>query len=411
LLKKQKNKNMVKKEVVIEKTKSLFGGDKVIWVIAVILALVSLLAVYSASESVANSKYNGNNAFVLLRHAMMLLFGLVFMFGASLVNYKKYSRLLLLLFWISIPLLAYTLFFGRNLNEAQRVIGIGGMTFQTSDLAKIALIGFLARVLTLRRDNLDDFKELSIRVMLPIVVIVGLIFPENFSTAALLFMTCLVMMFLSKVKMKYILGFVGIIVAAGAIFMLVSFAFSKDNRSTTWLYRIERFFSNDSEDKDDNFQVTQAQIAIASGGILGKSPGKSTQRNVLPQSYSDYIYAIIVEEGGLVGGILVLALYLILLHRVTRVMIRAPQSFGALLAMGLAFSIVMQALVNMGVAVGLLPVTGQPLPFVSRGGTSMLFTGIALGIIISVTKEIYKNDEGKPDIEIADDRSVAEADN
>jgi len=402
---------MVKKEVVIEKTKSLFGGDKVIWVIAVILALVSLLAVYSASESVANSKYNGNNAFVLLRHAMMLLFGLVFMFGASLVNYKKYSRLLLLLFWISIPLLAYTLFFGRNLNEAQRVIGIGGMTFQTSDLAKIALIGFLARVLTLRRDNLDDFKELSIRVMLPIVVIVGLIFPENFSTAALLFMTCLVMMFLSKVKMKYILGFVGIIVAAGAIFMLVSFAFSKDNRSTTWLYRIERFFSNDSEDKDDNFQVTQAQIAIASGGILGKSPGKSTQRNVLPQSYSDYIYAIIVEEGGLVGGILVLALYLILLHRVTRVMIRAPQSFGALLAMGLAFSIVMQALVNMGVAVGLLPVTGQPLPFVSRGGTSMLFTGIALGIIISVTKEIYKNDEGKPDIEIADDRSVAEADN
>lgn len=400
----------MEKEVVKEKFKGLFGGDKVIWMIAVILALISLLAVYSASESVANIKYHGNNAFVLLRHAMMLLFGLIVMFGASLINYKKYSRLLLLLFWISIPLLVYTLAFGKNLNAAQRVIGIGGITFQTSDLAKIALVGFLARVLTLHRDSLDNFKELAIRVMLPITVIVGLIFPENFSTAALLFMTCLVMMFLSKVKMKYILSFVGVIVMAGSIFMLVSFAFSKDNRSATWLYRIERFFSSDGENKEENFQATQSQIAIASGGLFGKSPGKSTQRNVLPQSYSDYIYAIIVEESGLIGGVLVLALYLILMHRVTRIMIRAPQSFGALLAVGLAFSLVLQALVNMGVAVGLLPVTGQPLPFVSRGGTSMLFTGLALGIIISVTKEIYKNDEGKSDIEVAVDGTTAETD-
>lgn len=397
---------MIDKETVAEKTRNLFQGDKVIWVVVAILTFISLLTVYSASESVANRSYNGNNAFVLLRHAVMLLLGLACMFGASRINYKMYSKLLLLLFWIAIPLLIYTLFFGKNLNHAQRVIGIAGVTFQTSDLAKIALIGFLARVLTLRRDELDDFKELGIRVMLPILVIVGLIFPENFSTAAMLFATCIVMMFLSKVKMKYIFGFIGIIMLAGGIFMLVSFAFAKDNRSTTWVNRIERFFSSSEEEADDtaNFQVMQSKIAIAGGGLIGKSPGKSTQRNVLPHPYSDFIYAIVLEEYGLIGGIFVLALYLILLYRATRIILRAPQSFGGLLAMGLAFSLVMQAMVNMGVAVGLFPVTGQPLPFISMGGTSLLFTGLSIGIIISVTREINKvnNDERDAEIEVAE---------
>lgn len=402
---------MLSKESIIEKTKNLFQGDKVIWVVVALLTLISLLAVYSASESVANRSYNGNNAFVLMRHALMLLLGLVTMFFASRLNYRRYSRLLLLLFWIAIPLLIYTLFFGKNLNHAQRVIGIAGVTFQTSDLAKIALIGFLARVLTLRREQLDDFKELGFRVMLPILVVVGLIFPENFSTAAMLFATCIVMMFLSKVKMKYIFGFIGIIVVAGGIFMLVSFAFAKDNRSATWVNRIERFLGNSEEEADDtaNFQVMQSKIAIAGGGLGGKSPGKSTQRNVLPHPYSDFIYAIILEEYGLLGGILVLAMYLILLYRATLIMLRAPQSFAALLAMGLAFSLVMQAMVNMGVAVGLFPVTGQPLPLVSMGGTSLLFTGLSIGIIISVTKEINKNknnEDREPDTEEA----IAEAD-
>ena len=397
---------MIDKETVAERTRNLFQGDKVIWVVVAILTFISLLTVYSASESVANRSYNGNNAFVLLRHAVMLLLGLACMVGASRINYKKYSRLLLLLFWIAIPLLIYTLFFGKNLNHAQRVIGIAGVTFQTSDLAKIALIGFLARVLTLRRDELNDFKELGIRVMLPILVIVGLIFPENFSTAAMLFATCIVMMFLSKVKMKYIFGFIGIIMLAGGIFMLVSFAFAKDNRSATWVNRIERFFGSSEVEADDtaNFQVMQSKIAVAGGGLIGKSPGKSTQRNVLPHPYSDFIYAIILEEYGLIGGVFVLALYLILLYRATRIILRAPQSFGGLLAMGLAFSLVMQAMVNMGVAVGLFPVTGQPLPFISMGGTSLLFTGISIGIIISVTREINKanNDERDAEIEVAE---------
>ena len=397
---------MLDKDTVVEKTKNLFQGDKVIWMVVAILTFMSLLTVYSASESVANRSYHGNNAFVLLRHAVMLMLGLACMFGASRLNYKRYSRLLLLLFWIAIPLLVYTLFFGQNLNHAQRVIGIAGVTFQTSDLAKIALIGYLARVLTLRRDQLDNYKELGIRVMLPILVIVGLIFPENFSTAAMLFMTSIVMMFLSKVKMKYIFAFIGVIVVAGSIFMLISFAFAKDNRSVTWVNRIERFFSSSEEEADDtaNFQVLQAKIAIAGGSVIGKGPGKSTQRNVLPHPYSDFIYAMVLEEYGLVGGVFVLALYLVLLFRATRIMLRAPQSFGGLLAMGLAFSLVMQALVNMGVAVGLFPVTGQPLPFVSMGGTSLLFTGMSIGIIISVTKEIdkVKNDERDAEIEVAE---------
>lgn len=397
---------MLDKETVVEKTKNLFRGDKVIWMVVAILTFMSLLTVYSASESVANRSYHGNNAFVLLRHAVMLMLGLACMFAASRLNYKRYSRLLLLLFWIAIPLLVYTLFFGQNLNHAQRVIGIAGVTFQTSDLAKIALIGYLARVLTLRRDQLDNYKELGIRVMLPIIVIVGLIFPENFSTAAMLFATSIVMMFLSKVKMKYIFAFIGVIVVAGGIFMLVSLAFAKDNRSVTWVNRIERFFSSSEEESDDtaNFQVLQAKIAIAGGSVIGKGPGKSTQRNVLPHPYSDFIYAMVLEEYGLVGGVFVLALYLVLLFRATRIMLRAPQSFGGLLAMGLAFSLVMQALVNMGVAVGLFPVTGQPLPFVSMGGTSLLFTGMSIGIIISVTKEIDKvrNDERDAEIEIAE---------
>ena len=397
---------MLDKDTVVEKTKNLFQGDKVIWMVVAILTFMSLLTVYSASESVANRSYHGNNAFVLLRHAVMLMLGLACMFGASRLNYKRYSRLLLLFFWIAIPLLVYTLFFGQNLNHAQRVIGIAGVTFQTSDLAKIALIGYLARVLTLRRDQLDNYKELGIRVMLPILVIVGLIFPENFSTAAMLFATSIVMMFLSKVKMKYIFAFIGVIVVAGSIFMLISFAFAKDNRSVTWVNRIERFFSSSEEEADDtaNFQVLQAKIAIAGGSVIGKGPGKSTQRNVLPHPYSDFIYAMVLEEYGLVGGVFVLALYLVLLFRATRIMLRAPQSFGGLLAMGLAFSLVMQALVNMGVAVGLFPVTGQPLPFVSMGGTSLLFTGMSIGIIISVTKEIdkVKNDERDAEIEVAE---------
>lgn len=390
-----------------EKIKKLVQGDKVIWVMVIFLMLISMLAVYSASESYANNRYHGSNAFVLLKHSILLVLGFVFMVLASCVKYRKYSWILTLLCWISIPLLAYTLFFGQNLNHASRVIGIGGLTFQTSDLAKIALVGYLAKVLAIGHDELITFKVVAWRVMLPVAVVVGLIFPENFSTAAMLFVVCLVMMFISRLDMKYILGFLGIVVVAGGLFISVGLMISKsnpdaDNRITTWVNRFDRFFSDEEEiDSDANFQVKQAEIAIAGGGAFGKSPGKSTQRNVLPHPYSDFIYAIIIEEYGLVGGIAVLLIYMILLYRAMRV-VKKAHPFGGLLCIGLAFSIVMQAMINMGVAVGLLPVTGQPLPFVSMGGTSLLFTGMALGIIISVTKDINKNDEREAELEVAE---------
>lgn len=407
---------MITKEVVSEKFNSLFRGDKVIWMIVVFLALISMLVVYTSSESLAYRSYHDNNTKVLMQHLMMLGFGLFALLVAANIKYRRYARIMPLLFWISIPLLLYTLLFGKNLNNASRVINLGIVTFQTSDLAKVALIGMLARVLTLYRDRLDNLKNLFWLVMVPILVVVGLIFRENFSTAAMIFATSIVMMFLGKVKMKYIFGFIGTIVVVGALAVLILLKVmennpGKMNRSMTWVNRIERFVgkSDAEENKNDekDFQVTQSKIAIAGGGIFGKMPGKSTQRTILPHPYSDFIYAIIIEEYGLMGGVFVLLLYLILLYRATRLMIRAPQSFGALLAFGLAFSIVMQALINMGVAVGLLPVTGQPMPLVSRGGTSLAFTGLAIGIIISVTREInFKdtsfNDGNNSEVEITE---------
>lgn len=392
----------------MEKIKRIIQGDKVIWVMAIMLALISMLAVYSASESYANNRFHGSNAFVLLKHSALLLAGLLAMAGTSCVQYRRYAKILSALFWVSLPLLLLTIVLGRNLNSASRVIGIGFISFQTSDLAKVTLVGYLAMVLTQEREQMSSLKNLLKRVIVPILAAVGLIFPENFSTAALLFAVCLVMMFIGRVKMKYILGFVGTIVLVGGLAVFIMYKIGEanpetTNRASTWVHRIQRFLADDEEvDNDANFQVMQSKVAIAGGGVIGKSPGKSTQRNVLPHPYSDFIYAIILEEYGLAGGIFVLLIYMIILFRATRVVIRAPQSFGALLSFGLAFSLVMQAMVNMGVAVGLLPVTGQPLPFVSMGGTSLIFTGASIGMIISVTKDINKSDERTAEIEAAE---------
>ena len=402
---------MITKEAISGKVKGLFRGDKVIWMIVVFLAVISMLVVYTSSDSLAYRSYHDNNTKVLMQHMIMLGLGLVALLVAANIKYRRYARIMPLLFWISIPLLLYTLLFGKSLNNASRVINLGIATFQTSDLAKVALIGMLARILTLYRDRLDNLKDLFLLVMLPILAIVGLIFRENFSTAAMIFTTCIVMMFLGKVKMKYIMGFIGTIAFVGTLAVLILLKVmqnnpEKMNRSMTWVNRIERFMGKEDEDpaknEEKNFQITQSKIAIAGGGLFGKMPGKSTQRTILPHPYSDFIYAIIIEEYGLVGGVFVLLLYLILLYRATLLMIRAPQSFGAMLAFGLAFSIVMQALVNMGVAVGLLPVTGQPMPLVSRGGTSLAFTGLSLGIIISVTREINKDNGNNSEVEITE---------
>ena len=388
----------------------LFQGDRVIWMIVVMLTLVSLMAVYSATGTFANAKYDGNNTYVLLSHAVKLALGLCAVFAAHRLKYTYYSKLFQYAFWFSIPLLLYTLFCGVNLNEAQRVVEILGISFQSSDFAKIALIGYLARELTIRQNEIKSFESAFIPLMLPVLAVVGLIFPENFSTAGILFASCLVLLFVGRINMKYLLAFLAGAIVIMSIYIIIVVNVAEDKgRTGVWVQRIESFvgkFSGEEKSAEEiandanaeDFQSIQSKIAIAGGGLVGKAPGRSTQRNYLPHPYSDFIFAIIVEEYGLLGGAFVILLYLILLYRAIRIMVAIPQSFGGFTAFGLAFMMVMQAMVNIGVAVGIFPVTGQPLPFVSMGGTSILFTGFALGIILSVSKEVNKINERKNEL-------------
>jgi cell division protein FtsW len=311
------------------------------------------------------------------------------MYLAHLVKYTYFSRIFQIVFWIAVPLLILTLFVGLNLNEAKRVLPLPfGLTFQTSDLAKLTLIMYLARELTKRQDVIKDFKSSFVPIIIPVLIVCFLILPANFSTAAILFSTSLVLMFIGRVSLKHIFSMIGIGIVL--MFIMILIAKSVPNflpRVETWISRVENYKDGDSE---DNYQVEQAKIAIANGGIFGKMPGNSEQRNFLPHPYSDFIFAIIIEEYGLIGGILLVFLYLILLFRAVKIVVKVPRNFGAFLTIGVAFSLVFQAMINMGVAVNLLPVTGQTLPFVSMGGTSIWFTSISIGIILSVSKEVEK---------------------
>ena len=402
----------------MKKFNRIFQGDRVIWIVIIMLALISLMAVYSATGTYANAKYDGKNTYVLLSHAFRLVLGLGAVYAAHRLKYTYYSRLFQIAFWISIPLLAYTLFFGVNLNEAQRVVSILGVSFQSSDFAKIALIGYLARELTLKQNEIKSFKSAFIPLVLPVVVVVGLIFPENFSTAGILLASCLVLLFVGRINMKYLLGILACALVLMSIYLVIVLNVAEDKgRTGVWVQRMESFVEKFKDDEDksaeelareadaEEFQSIQSRIAIAGGGVIGKGPGRSTQRNYLPHPYSDFIFAIIVEEYGLVMGAFVVLLYLILLYRAIRIMVTIPQSFGGFVAFGLAFMMVMQAMVNIGVAVGMFPVTGQPLPFVSMGGTSILFTGCALGIILSVSKELDKTKERQDELATTEDNN------
>ena len=314
------------------------------------------------------------------------------MYMAHLVKYTYYSRISQLAIFISVPLLMITLFTGTNVNEASRWLTLPqiNLTFQSSDFAKLALILFVARLLAKKQDQIKDFKATFVPLMIPIIIVCGLILRENFSTAAVLFITCMVMMFIGRINMKHIFGLFGIAVVLFGIFIIILMNSSSQGRLGTWKNRIENFRNGDSE---ENYQVNQAKIAIATGGVMGKLPGNSTQRNFLPHPYSDFIYAIIAEEYGLIGAFVIIMMYLILLFRGVKIVSQAPGTFGAFLTFGCCFSLVFQAFINMAVAVNILPVTGQPLPMVSMGGTSIWFTGIAVGIILSVSKESVKEQE------------------
>ncbi|MCB0806493.1 MAG: FtsW/RodA/SpoVE family cell cycle protein [Bacteroidales bacterium] len=367
-------------------------GDKIIWLVVIFLSILSLLAVYSSTGTLAYKYQGGNTEYYMIKHFVILLFGLGIMWLTHLIKYKYYGRIFQVALWIAIPLLALTLLIGLDLNDAKRVLPLPfGLTFQTSDLAKLALIIYLARILTIRQERIKDFKRAFLPIIIPVLLVCFLIFPANFSTAAILFTTSLVLMFIGRVSLKHIFSMIGIGVVVMFTLFMVAKAYPKTlPRFDTWISRIESFSDKESE---ENYQVEQAKIAIAKGGLIGKMPGNSEQRNFLPHPYSDFIFAIIVEEYGLIGGALTVFLYMILLFRAVKIVIRCPRNFGAFLTIGVAFSLVFQAMINMGVAVNLLPVTGQTLPLISMGGTSIWFTSIAIGIILSVSKELENNPE------------------
>jgi len=389
----------------------LYRGDKVIWSIVLVLVLVSLLVVYSSTGSLAYKHNKGNTEVYLFKQLAFIIGGVIIIYFAHRVNYTVYSRIALWFYIISIPLLLYTLIFGTQLNEANRWIRLPilNMTLQTSDMAKLALFMYLARQLSRKKDVITDFKKGFLPLMAPVVLTCLLIAPANLSTSLLVGATSLIIMFMGRVQIKHILLAIG--VAALPIAILVTMAVTtysandsnvnaneittkakSHGRVGTWIRRIQDFIY--TKNAASPFQVQQAKIAIAKGGWIGVGPGNSTQRDFLPHPYSDYIYAIILEEYGIVGGLFILFVYLVFLHRCIRLFRKCPYAFGAFLALGLSVSLIIQAMANMAVNVGLFPVTGVTLPLVSMGGTSFLFTCFAIGIILSVARNVEQM-EGK----------------
>ncbi|HEY0030473.1 MAG TPA: FtsW/RodA/SpoVE family cell cycle protein [Bacteroidia bacterium] len=370
-------------------------GDKVIWTVVLLLSLLSILVVYSSVVALAYRYKNGDTASYLIKHIFIVGSGIFLMYLIHKVKYSYFSRISQIAIILAAPLLLYTLLKGVSAGEAARWLPIPGtsLTFQTSDFAKLALITYVARMLSIKQDVIKDFKQAFLPIVIPVAVICVLILPANFSTAALLFLTCLVLMFVGRMNAKHLLMLVGSGIVFAAILIILIFNFPDlIKRGDTWKARIENFSKGDSE---SNFQAEQAKIAIASGYIFGKGPGNSLQRNFLPQASSDFIYAIVIEEWGLVTAIVIVFLYVVLLFRGVRIANKSERTFGSLLAIGLSFSLVFQAMINMAVAVNLFPVTGQPLPLVSMGGTSIWFTSIAIGIILSVSRETDAEEGGK----------------
>ena len=365
-----------------------------IWTIVFFLSAVSLLAVYSSTGSLAYRVYSGHTEYYLFKQLSVLLLGVLIIYFAHRVNYTIYSRVAQIGFLVSIPLLIYTLAFGSNLNDASRWIRLPviNLTFQTSDIAKLALFMYVSRQLSRKQQVITDFRKGFLPIIVPVGIICALIMPANMSTALLLGASCMLLCFIGRVPLKYLLSMIaGALVLVILMFAIASFTGDK-GRTNVWKNRIESFFS--SAEEDVPYQVQQSMIAIAGGGTLGKGPGNSTARNFLPHPYSDFIYAIILEEYGIFGAFLVLAAYLILLLRSIRIFKNCPYAFGAFLALGLSVTLVIQALMHMAVNVHLLPVTGLTLPLVSMGGSSVIFTSLAIGIILSVSRNVEET-EGK----------------
>ncbi len=365
-------------------------GDKVIWGVVLVLSFISLLAVYSSTGSLAY-RMEKNSGYYLAKQVMVLGLGLLIIYYVHKINYTRFARWSVVLYLVSLPLLVYTLFFGTSLNEGSRWIKLPviHLTFQTSDLAKLALFMFLARMLSIKQEVIKDFKKGFVPVLIPMLLTCALIAPANLSTALMLGITCSIVFFIGRVQVKHLM----IMALAGIMCMCVLFTISKITgfgRAATWEQRIKDFTSDTKKDAkhQDVYQVEQAKIAIANGGLTGRGPGKSLQKNFLPHPYSDFIFSIIIEEYGLIGGGFVVMLYLLFLWRSVLIFKRCPFAFGAFLAVGLSITLVFQAMLNMAVNVHLVPVTGLTLPMISMGGSSIWFTSVAIGIILSVSKYV-----------------------
>ncbi len=366
-------------------------GDRVIWAIVVLLSIISMMSVFSSASTLAYVERGGEVSYYLFKHGMILGFGLVIIYIGHLLAYTKYSRWAPGLLVVAFVLLLATMWFGPVINSAQRWLQIPfvGLTFQTSDFAKLALIIFVARSIGSKQDVIKDFKEAFLPIIAPVIGICMLIAINDLSSALMLFLICILMMIVGRVALQY--GVMLILLGVSVFSLMVMVASKYPElipRATTWEKRVQTYFNPELASTDDRYQITKAQIAIANGGIVGVGPGNSTQRNYVPSAHSDFIYSIIVEEYGAIGGIAVIFLYVLLFFRIVRLVTKSSKAFGAMVAFGIGLALLLQAFFNIAVNLDLLPVTGLTLPLISMGGTSVLFTCIAFGIILSVSKYI-----------------------
>ena len=368
--------------------KRFFRGDRYLWGLIAFFMLLSLLSVYSSSVSVAYSSHHGNTFYFLRTQFIMLMLGLLIIVVTHWIPYIKYMQFATIGLVVAVLLLLVTLFAGVSINSATRWLEIPviGLRLQTSDLAKVALVIYLARGLTVYQHELNNFSVVTMKLVVPIGIVCVLIMSENLSTAVMIFMISMIILFIGRVPIKFLLTYAGLGLAGVILFASLLLIFKKDDdRVQVWKNRIEAYFSGESS-PDADYQANQAKIAISTGKIFGKLPGKSTQRNLLPQSNSDFIFAIIVEEYGLFGAVIVIMAYLALMYRGVQIARKCDYAFPALMVLGLTVMIVFQAFLNMLVAVGLFPVTGQTLPMISWGRTSVMVISFALGAILSVSR-------------------------
>lgn len=365
-------------------------GDRTIWMIVAVLSLFGILAVFSTASWEAWRSRGGDTTTLFIGHAVKLAFGLFLIYLCHLIHYRRYQQFARLALVISVPVLIFTLFYGKNINDANRWISLYGISFQPSEMAKIALVVYVAKELTKRQDYITNLKQAFVPIIIPVVLVCGLIAPSNLSTALILFVTCILLMFMGRVSYKYItmLIVIGTMVFASLVGIGKVYPELDLVRVSTWEKRVRTFM----EDEDGGFQVQQAKIAIAKGGVFGRGPGNSMMRYYLPYCNADFIYAIICEEYGFVGGAIIIALYVLLFLRTVRLATQSPKAFGTFLAIGLSLLLTVQALANIAVNLNLVPATGLTLPLVSMGGTSVLFTCISLGMILSVSKYIESLD-------------------